>query len=144
MTIYARTTTDKADCPVCGTASRHRHGRYRRRLDDVALSGRRMVINLLVQRFRCPASACPQRTFIEQLDGLTERFARRTPRLRRLLERLTLVLAGRPAARLSAHLAVPVSANTLLRLLRRRLVQPRARAPRVLGVDDFATRKGHV
>lgn len=54
------------------------------------------------------------------------------------------VLAGRPAARLTKHLAIPVSPNTLLRLLRRRPARPRAGAPRVLGVDDFATRKGHV
>ncbi|TMR04924.1 hypothetical protein ETD83_07705 [Actinomadura soli] len=94
--------------------------------------------------FRYPADACLRRTFTEQIDGLTERFARRTPQLRRVFERLMLVLAGRPAARLPKYLAIPVSSNTLLRLLRRRPQQPRARAPRVLGVDDFATRKGHV
>ena len=54
------------------------------------------------------------------------------------------VLAGRPAARLAHHLAIPVSQNTLLRLLRRRSEQPRAAAPRVPGVDDLATRKGRV
>lgn len=144
VTISARTTTTEARCPTCGTVSRRRHGRYRRRLDDVTLTGRRTVIDLAVQRFRCPARMCPRRTFTEQIEELTERFARRTPRLRRLFERFMQVLAGRPAARLTKHLAIPVSANTLLRLLRRRPEQPRTTAPRVLGVDDFATRKGHV
>ncbi|MEU6788808.1 ISL3 family transposase [Nonomuraea angiospora] len=144
MTISARTTTPEARCPACGTRSERRHGSYRRRLADVALTGRRMVIDLLVQRFRCAARTCERTTFVEQVEGLTERFARRTPRLRRLLERLMLVLAGQPAARLTEDLGIPVSPNTLLRLLRRRPEQPRVRAPRVLGVDDFATRKGHV
>ncbi|MFI0409121.1 ISL3 family transposase [Actinomadura sp. 3N508] len=144
LTISARTTTSEARCPTCGTVSRHRHGRYRRRLDDVTLTGRRTVIDLAVQRFRCAADGCPRRTFTEQTDGLTERFARRTPRLRHVFERLMQMLAGRPDARLTKHLAIPVSPDTLLQLLRRRPEQPRTRAPRVLGVDDFATRKGHV
>ncbi|GIH29889.1 ISL3 family transposase [Microbispora amethystogenes] len=110
----------------------------------MTLTGRRTVIDLEVQRFRCRVDACSRRTFTEQIDGLTERFARRTPRLRRVFERFMQVLAGRPAARLSSYLAIPVSSNTLLRLLRRRPEQPRIRAPRVLGVDDFAIRKGHV
>ncbi|WP_273700067.1 ISL3 family transposase [Actinomadura graeca] len=144
MTISAQTTTSEARCPTCGSVSRYRHGRYRRRLDDVTVGGRRTVIDLAVQRFRCAADGCPRRTFTEQIEGLTERFARRTPRLRRVFERFMQVLAGRPAARLTQYLAIPVSQNTLLRLLRRRPERPRAAAPRVLGVDDFATRKGHV
>ncbi|MFF6784737.1 hypothetical protein [Streptomyces sp. NPDC012510] len=35
----------------------------------------------------------------EQVDGLTERFARRTASLHRALEKIALALAGRPAAR---------------------------------------------
>jgi transposase len=85
LTISARTTTTEARCPICGIVSRHRHGRYRRRLDDVTLTGRRTVIDLAVQRFRFAADGCPRRTFTEQIDGLTERFARRTPRLRHVL-----------------------------------------------------------
>jgi transposase len=52
VTISARTITAEARCPACGTVSRNRHGRYRRRLDDVTLTGRRTVIDLAVQRFR--------------------------------------------------------------------------------------------
>ncbi|MFD0855373.1 transposase family protein, partial [Actinomadura adrarensis] len=92
VTISARTTTTEATCPACGNVSSHRHGRYRRRLNDLASSGRRTMIDLVVQRFRCLAATCPRRTFVEQVDGLTEPFARRTTRLRRMFERLMLVL----------------------------------------------------
>ncbi|MEU6973480.1 transposase [Kitasatospora aureofaciens] len=40
-------------------------------------------------------------------------------------------------------LAVPVSRSTLLRLIRA-LPDPAHAVPRVLGVDEFALRKGHV
>ncbi len=77
------------------------------------------MIDLLVRRFLCPAAECGRRTFVEQVDGLTERFARRTPLLRRSLENIALALAGRPGARLATHLSIPTSANSLLRLIRR-------------------------
>ncbi|GGV03746.1 hypothetical protein GCM10010211_83780 [Streptomyces albospinus] len=64
--------------------------------------------------------------------------------MRRTLERLALALAGRPAARLAAHLSIPTSANSLLRLLGKLPDKKLGTAPRVLGVDDFAFKKGHV
>ena len=96
MTFSARTATRQAVCPGCGTVSGRVHGGYRRRLADVAVSGHRDVIDLLVRRFICPAQKCDRRTFVEQVDGLTERFARRTTSLHRTLEKIALALAGRP------------------------------------------------
>ncbi|WTJ87723.1 ISL3 family transposase [Streptomyces sp. NBC_01538] len=113
-------------------------------LADLSAAGRQVVIDLLVRRFICPDAACGRRTFVEQVDGLTERFARRTPLLRRSLEKIALALAGRPGARLAAHLSIPTSANSLLRLVRRLPDKHVGAAPRVLGVDDFALKKGHV
>ncbi|TDC77573.1 transposase family protein [Micromonospora sp. KC606] len=97
MTFSARSATRQAVCPGCGTVSGRVHGGYRRRLADVAVSGHRTVIDLLVNRFTCPARDCDRRTFVEQVDGLTERFARRTASLHRALEKIALALAGRPA-----------------------------------------------
>jgi transposase len=142
--LVARTTTRAATCPGCGTVSGRVHGGYRRRLADLAVAGREVVIDLAVRRFLCPAPECKRRTFVEQIDGLTERFARRTTSLRRALEKIALALAGRPAARLATHLSVPTSANSLLRLIRRLPERRLGVAPRVLGVDDFALKKGHV
>ncbi|MGW2770746.1 ISL3 family transposase [Streptomyces sp. NPDC001275] len=144
VTFTARAVASEMVCPGCGALSRRVHGSYRRRLADLAVAGRTVMIHLLVRRFVCSTAGCPRRTFVEQIDGLTERFARRTPALRRALERIALALAGRPAARLAAHLSLPVSANSLIRLLRRLPDRQPAVAPRVLGVDDFALKKGHV
>jgi transposase len=138
MTFSARTATRRAVCPGCGTASGRVHGGYRRRLADVAVPGHRTVIDLLVRRFICPGRECARRTFVEQVDGLTDRFARRTASLHGTLEKIALALGGRPAARLAAHLAIPTSPNSLLRLLRKLHDAPFVAAPRVLGIDDFA------
>ncbi|MFE7216542.1 ISL3 family transposase [Streptomyces sp. NPDC057611] len=144
LAFAARTATREAACPGCGTVSARVHGGYRRRLADLAIAGRRVVIDLAVRRFRCRAAECGRHTFVEQVEGLTERFARRTSSLRRTLERIALALAGRPAARLARHLSIPASANSLLRLVRRLPDKQPDTAPRVMGVDDFAFKKGHV
>jgi transposase len=144
VALAARSVTRTAACPGCGELSDRVHGGYRRRLADLAVAGRKVVIDLAVRRFLCRAAACARRTFVEQIDGLTERFARRTPALRLALERIALALAGRPAARLAAHLSIPISANSLIRTLRRLPDKQPSSAPRVMGVDDFAFKKGHV
>ncbi|SPL98724.1 Mobile element protein [[Actinomadura] parvosata subsp. kistnae] len=99
------------------------------------------MICLRVRRFFCDNRQCPRKTFAEQVPGLTVPHARRTLLLRRWLEAVALALGGRPGARLTRRLAAEVSRMTLLRLIMA-MPLPKAPACSVLGVDDFAFRKG--
>ena len=142
MRIVAASAADAASCPRCGHPSTARHSGYTRLLADLAISGRRVEIKLRVRRWRCLDGSCPARTFVEQVDGLTMRHARRTVPLRRVLEHVALALAGRAGSRLCGRLAMPASRSSLLRLLRA-LPDPPPRQVTVVGVDDFAVRRGH-
>ncbi len=84
---------------------------------------------------------CPRGTFAEQIPGLSCRHGQRTEQLRSTLAAVGLALAGRAGARLAAVLGVAVSRSTVLRLVDA-LPEPEASAPRVVGVDEYATRKG--
>jgi transposase len=118
------------------------HSRYERRLLDTAAGGREVLICLTVRRFLCRAPACPKVTFAEQVRSLTSRYARRTSGLTGVLQAVALALGGRAGARLSRRLAAAVSRMTLLRLIRALPGTAVSTAPRVLGVDEFALRKG--
>lgn len=130
-------------CPDCGGASRRVHSRYQRRIHDQPVGGRRTVIDLKLRRFFCDAGDCRKTTFAEQVTGLTTRHARHSVGARQVLTRIALAVGGRAGQRLSGHLALSTGRMTLLRLIRA-LPEPAVATPRVLGVDDFALRRGHV
>ena len=130
-------------CRRCGAGSSRVHSRYTRRLADAAVGGQRVVIRLAVRRFFCGAPSCPAVTFAEQVEGLTTAYARRTPLLTGMLEAIALALAGRAGARLAGTFGLPAGRSTMLRLVRA-LPDPGGGGVAVLGVDDFALRRGHV
>jgi transposase len=143
LRIVARTSESvPVPCPGCGTLSARRHSGHRRRLADGAVGGRQVCIELTIRRLFCDAPGCVRVTFAEQVEGLTVRYGRRTAQLGSLLGAIAAALAGRAGERLAARLPVPVSRTTLLALVMA-LPDPPAATPRVLGVDEFALRKGH-
>ena len=113
---------------------------YRRHLSDAPISGRPVAIVLRVRRFFCDNAGCKARTFAEQVPGLTTPRARRTGLLKATLEAIGLALAGRAGARLADKFGIPVSRDSMLRLVRA-LPDPPIGTPQILGVDDFALRQ---
>lgn len=143
LLIRAAALADQASCPGCGVVGGRVHSSYERRLTDPAIGGRATTIELTVRRFFCDSTTCMKRTFAEQVPGLTSRHARHTVAARSLLQAVALALGGRAGARLLGWLAIPAGRMSLLRTIRA-MPEPAPATPRVLGVDDFALRRGHV
>jgi transposase len=142
VTLRVHPMTTSALCPACGTPSRRVHGSYWRSLSDVACFGRATVLLVRVRRWRCAALACPRRTFTEPLPGIAWARARQTERLRAVHRSIGLALGGNPGSRHAAAMGVPISRTTLLRRVRTGTTTP-VFPVTVLGVDDWAWRKGH-
>jgi transposase len=141
LCIRACTGAGAVVCPACGRRSGRVHSRYERRLADAAIGGQRVIIRLQVRRLFCDEPACAKTTFAEQVPGLAARYARTTELLAGVLRDIAVALAGRAGARLARSLHVTASRPALLRLVMA-VPDPAAAAPRVLGVDDFAIRRG--
>ncbi|MFJ3833851.1 ISL3 family transposase [Streptomyces sp. NPDC090046] len=139
--VVARGRSTGSACPDCGRFSERVHDRYQRRLQDLPLAEQAFVIRLTVRRFICGSADCPRRTFAEPFSRLAAPHARFTTRLNHALERVGLALAGRAGARLAAQLGFGAGRMTLLRRVMA-LPDPQFSTPRVLGVDDFAIRRG--
>jgi hypothetical protein len=81
--------------------------------------------------------------FAERFDDeVTVPFARRTSRLQSIVHHLGLALGGRPGQSLARRLLFPVSKDTLLRAVRSQSPEQPA-APRIVGIDDWAWKRGH-
>jgi transposase len=94
-----------------------------------------------VRRFYCDTVLCSRRIFAERFHSdLLAPWARRTSRLEHIVHHLALALGGRPAASFARRLMVPVSNDTLLRVVRRRGRRPFV-PPTVIGIDDWAWRR---
>jgi transposase len=141
ITLHAASTTVHVRCPVCMQVAYRVHSTYIRTLTDLPWSGIPVRLRLRVRRFFCAAATCPRRTFVEQVPRLTQPHAQRTSRVNHLLQILGVAVGGEPGHRLCHYLSMPTSADTLLRRVRQ-LPPPAVPTPRVLGVDEWAKRKG--
>jgi transposase len=142
ITITAIGRRPVVPCPLCGTPAMRVQSTYVRTLADLPWQGVRVRLRVTVRRFFCDVAGCPRRIFAERLPATAARYARRTARAACLLEVLGFALGGRAGARLAATLGVASAPGTVLGAVRAASV-PDAPTPRVLGVDDWALRRGH-
>lgn len=139
--ITVRHMGHSSSCPGCAADAERVHSRYTRGLADLPLGGRQVRLVVVARRFRCDAPSCPRTIFTERfgMDVLAP-WARRTARLDSIVHCLGLALGVRPAANFARRLMVPVSNDTLLRVVRRRGCLPFP-APTVVGIDDWAWKR---
>ena len=141
LTVHLAITAPTAACPVCGSDARRVRSRYTRRLDDLPCLGRRVRLRIAVRRFVCPRSDCPRRIFAERLPGFAAPRARTTDRLCQTQTDIGSSLGGEAGSRLASRMGMATSPDTLLRRVKRLKDEPPG-PPRVVGIDDWAWRKG--
>jgi transposase len=155
--VALTTVRGRARCPRCGRHTRRVHSRYTRRVADLPWSGAVVTLSVCARRFFCARRTCAQRIFCERLPALVAAGARRSHGLRAAQQCVGFALGGRAGTRLAAPLGVGTSRMTLLRLVQATADQPATsdaatsvgrtgqcgNAPlRVVGIDDWAKRKG--
>ena len=141
ITFTIASTQALAPCPICHASAFRIHSHYERTLADLPWGEYVVSWKLQVRKFFCPNCDCYRCIFTERLPGVVLPWARKTKRLMEYLTALALALGGAAGARLSLRLGLSTSRPTLLRLVGRTPLPPMA-TPRVLGVDDWAYRKG--
>jgi hypothetical protein len=96
-----------------------------------------------LRRRKATCRPYPRKIFAEGLDGALAHYARRTNGVIDLLTSCALQPGGEGGARLACKAGVPISPDTLLRILHTLSDEDHAGGPRVLGVDDVALRRKH-
>ena len=132
---------ERACCPNCQQPSERINSQYCRHPADLPCGGYAIQLNLTVPRFFCDNQTCPRQTFAAAFPEVLRRYARRTNRLTNQQRQDSYVVGGEAGYRLVQDLGMTTSADTLIRLMRD-VSEPVVKTPRVLGVDDWAKRKG--
>jgi transposase len=141
IVVTACATTLSASCPDCQQISSQVHSTYIRSPKALPSSGRSIRLHLQVRRFRCANPTCRRKTFAEAFPHLLAPSAQRTNTAQEVLRVIGEAMGGRAGARLSQKLALKCSHGTILRLVRQAPL-PSSENVRVIGVDEWAWRKG--
>ncbi len=141
LTLVVTATRTQAECPRCYRLSSRVHSYYTRKVADLPCHGVSVRLELRTRRFRCRNSLCTKRVFCERFPKVVAHYGRKSKRMNEALQLIGLLLGGEDGSRATLKLAMKTSADTLLRRVRA-AVKPCSPTPRVLGVDDFAFRRG--
>jgi transposase len=142
VTVVIKTIQAQPCCPKCNHPSSSLHSNYQRSPADLPWHGVAIKLQLHSRKFRCHNQLCPQKIFCERLPKVVSPYARKTVRLNQALTLLAFALGGQAGARTACQLNLQISGDSLLRRIRS-FPLPSLSTPSVMGVDDFAFRRGH-
>ena len=140
------TTRSTVACPLCQCLAHRTHSHYQRKLLDLPWQGNAVRFELSCRKFFCDNRDCKRRIFNEPIPAVATKYARKTCRLADALRQLCYLVGGEAAAKIALSFGLLVSPDALLDGLKREAVQKKTTptiTPRVLGIDDFAFRRGH-
>lgn len=143
LLINASACQSGSYCPACHKKSIRIHSKYYRELSDLPISGSSVRIKLMSRKFFCDNSSCPRKIFTERFTHEIRPHGRRLIRSSNLLCKMALELGGNKGATISRFIGIPISPSTILRIIRRFDIPEKTMISGIIGVDDWAFKKGN-
>ncbi|MDA1129275.1 MAG: ISL3 family transposase, partial [Chloroflexi bacterium] len=140
IVLHLRPVRALVQCPLCGVASRRVHSVYQRKALDLPWFSWPVQLAIQARRFFCDTPACRRRIFTEPFPKVLDRYALQTQRTLHLLLELAHCSNAEMAATVARLLGFMTSPDSLIRIQRQETFS--FPSPRVVGVDEFALRKG--
>ncbi|MDR2971714.1 MAG: ISL3 family transposase [Bacteroidales bacterium] len=140
--IFIKSLTQSQTCPSCKQECNEYHSTYRRKIQDLPILGKTVIIQLTAYRYYCHNSKCEQKVFCETVDNFFEFYKRMTERLENFLIALALNTSCEGAARVCQLLGIKISGDTLIRKVIRKASEMEPVKTDFIGVDDWAYKKG--
>jgi len=140
--IFIKSQTHTQTCPSCKQECNEYHSTYRRKIQDLPIFSKTVILHLTAYRYYCHNSECKQKVFCESVDGFFEFYKRMTGRLEDFLIALALNTSCEGAARVCQLLGIKISGDTLIRKVIKKANQMEPVKTDIIGVDDWAYKKG--
>jgi transposase len=142
IVVQLMTVNVSCTCPICNNSCNRIHSKYDRWIADLPWSCFAVKIKLTTRKFFCDNENCIRKIFTERFKEDLVPYARRTNRLKYILEEIGFATGANAGSLLSENLKISVSSSTLLRIIHHSSVAE-FETPKVLGVDDWAFKKGN-
>lgn len=142
--INLKSQSTKCICPNCNTISNKYHGTYVRKVQDLPILGKQVLLEINSYEYKCENSDCSNKTIVESFDGFISYYSRMTERLSDFLCTLALETSCEGAARIAKNMNIKVSGDTIIKILLKKYNELKINTcSSTVGIDDFAFRKGH-
>jgi transposase len=128
---------------MCGTLSHNYHSTYKRKIYDLPIFGKSVYLNITAYRYYCDNGECKQMVFCEELDGFSGKYRRMTLRLEYFIITLALNTSCEGTSRICKQMGINVSGDTIIKILLRNAENIDTTCGEIIGVDDWAYKKGH-
>ncbi len=142
LKICAASDQAQSDCPLCGQCSTKIHSNYTRCLADLPVFGHLVQIMLKVRKFVCTNTDCDRKIFTERFSSDILPYSRRFNRITDLVTKIGLELGGNKGAKICTMIGCQISSSTILRIIHKLSLNEPGETSGVIGVDDFAFKKG--
>jgi transposase len=142
--IYMHSTSTSCTCHKCGALLQEHHGSHHRRVQDLPILGKRVLLDMQIYDYECNSDVCGGFAPTETFDGFLSYNSRMTDRLEDFACVLAVETSCEASARIMKSMNIKISGDTVIRLLLKRYSkQPTETCGCTIGVDDFAFKKRH-
>ena len=143
FTIHMKSQKRSHHCINCGQKMSVYHATYQRTVQDLPIFHKKVTLKITSYDYYCTDNACDTKTFAEDYGTFIGRSGRMTDRLEDFIRMLALETNCEGAAIICKEMEIKVSGDTIIRMLRKLTDSPTVQCGDVIGIDDFAYRKGH-
>jgi len=141
--IQMKSNTREEICPECGHSTRNIHSTYHRKIQDIPLFQKKGILDVTAHRYYCDHPQCQQKVFAENLDGFSGKYGRMTERLETLIVTIAENTSCEGCAKICKCMGIDVSGDTVIKLLKQYFEKKHIQSSDIIGIDDWAIRKGH-
>ena len=141
IVLHAYSPKKSCKCPLCNRLSSQVRSSYTRKLMDLPSGGHPVSIVLKVRKFKCTNTHCTRKIFSERYPDYTKSYSRKTNRVVEHLSSILVEVSSRKGSYLSGLNQMKQSPSTCLRMVSS-IPIPVPSDARVIGIDDWAFRKG--
>jgi len=140
--IYIKSKTHEGKCPKCGEKTRIYHSTYQREIQDLPILGKETWLEITAYRYKCTNAKCECRVFAEELEGFAGWNRRKTARLEEFIVTLALQTSCEGCSQVCGQIGIKVSGDSVISIVKNHFEKHKTECGDIIGVDDWAYRRG--